>query len=75
MGFLSFGQFASLISGYDKIINISNIEFTRKPDNRSVYPASVRCTISAFIYNPEPPAVDSAVKPAATAAKANAKED
>ena len=75
VGFHSFGQFASLVSGYDKIINISNIEFTRKPDNRSVYPASVRCIVSAFIYNPEPPAVDSVKKPAAPGAKANAKED
>jgi len=30
VGFHSFGQFASLVSGYDKIINISNIEFTRR---------------------------------------------
>ena len=76
VGFHSFGQFASLVSGYDKIINISNIEFTRKPDNRSAYPASVKCIVSAFIYNPEPPPVDSSVtKPAASAPKANAKED
>ena len=75
VGFHSFGQFASLVSGYDKIINISNIEFTRKADNRSVYPASVKCTISAFIYNPEPPPVDSVPKPTAPAPKANAKED
>jgi len=77
VGFHSFGQFASLVSGYDKIINISNIEFTRKTDNRSVYPASVKCTISAFIYNPEPPPADPVKKPAAAAPapKAGAKED
>ncbi len=75
VGFHSFGQFASLVSGYDKIINISNIEFTRKPDIHSAYPASVKCTISAFIYNPEPPPVDSVKRPAASAPKANAKED
>jgi len=74
VGFHSFGQFASLISGYDKIINISNIEFARKSDNRSVYPASVKCTISAFIYNPEPPPVEPVKKPAA-APKPSAKED
>ena len=28
VGYHSFGQFASLVSGYEKIINISNIEFT-----------------------------------------------
>jgi Tfp pilus assembly protein PilO len=75
VGFHSFGQFASLVSGYDKIINISNIEFLRKTDNRSVYPASVKCTISAFIYNPEPPPAEPAKKPAASAPKAGAKED
>lgn len=77
VGFHSFGQFASLISGYEKIINISNIEFTQKADNRSVYPASVKCTISAFIYNPEPPPVpvDIPKKPAAAAPKAGTKED
>ncbi len=75
VGFHSFGQFASLVSGYDKIINISNIEFTRKTDNRSFYPAGVKCTISAFVYNPEPPPVEPAKKPAAAAPKAGAKED
>jgi len=76
VGFHSFGQFASLVSGYDKIINISNIEFNRKTDNRSVYPASVKCTISAFVYNPEPPPAAPAKKPAgAPAPKAGAKED
>ena len=74
-GFHSFGQFASLISGYKKIINISNIEFTRKTDPRSFFPASVKCTISAFIYNPEPPPVEPVKKPAAAAPKAGAKED
>ena len=71
----SFGQFASLISGYDKIINVSNIEFLRKTDNRTLYPATVKCTISAFVYNPEPPPVEPAKKPAAAPAPAGKKED
>ncbi len=75
VGFHSFGQFASLVSGYNKIINISNIEFNRKTDARSVYPASVKCTISAFVYNPEPPPADPVKQPAAAAPKAGAKED
>jgi len=75
VGYHSFGQFASLVSGYEKIINISNIEFTRKTDNRSLYPASVKCTISAFVYNPEPPPVETVKKPAAAAPRAGAKED
>ncbi len=75
VGFHTFGQFASLISGYDKIINLSNIEMSRKTDARSMYPATVRCTISAFIYNPEPPPAEAAApkpgprKPAADAAE------
>lgn len=68
VGFNSFGQFASLISGYDKIINISNIEITRKTDARSVYPAAVKCTVSAFVYNPEPPPAEPVKKNPAPAA-------
>jgi len=76
VGYHSFGQFAALVSGYDKIINISNIEFTRPTTKGGVYPAIVKCTISAFIYNPEPPPADPIKKPAAAAApKAGAKED
>ena len=75
VGYHTFGQFVSLISGYEKIINISNIEISRRADNRSLYPATVKCTISAFIYNPEPPPGDPGKKPAAKAPKAGAKED
>ncbi len=75
VGYHSFGQFASLVSGYEKIINVSNIEFLRKTDNRTLYPATVKCTISAFVYNPEPPPVEPAKKPAAAPAPAGKKED
>lgn len=77
VGYHSFGQFAALISGYDKIINISNIEFTRPATKGGVYPAIVKCTISAFVYNPEPPPpAEPLNKPAAAPApKAGAKED
>ncbi len=76
VGYHAFGQFTSLVSGYDKIINVSNIEFTRKTDKGSLYPATVKCIISAFIYNPEPPPAAPAKNPApAKAPKAGAKED
>jgi type IV pilus assembly protein PilO len=76
VGFHTFGQFASLVSGYDKIINISNIEFTRKTDARSVYPATVKCSISAFVYNPEPPPAEPVKKSAPVAApSASAEKD
>lgn len=76
VGYHSFGQFASLVSGYDKIINVSNIEFTRRTDNRSVYPATVKCTVSAFVYNPAepPPPAAPPRKPSAPAAKASAED-
>jgi len=77
VGYHTFGQFTSLVSGYDKIINVSNIEFNRKTDKGSVYPATVKCTVSAFIYNPEPPQAAPAKAPAKAPApaKGGAKED
>lgn len=74
VGYHAFGQFASLVSGYDKIINVSNIEFIRKADVRTLYPATVKCTISAFVYNPEPPPAEPVKKPAAAPPRAG-KED
>jgi type IV pilus assembly protein PilO len=54
-GYHSFGQFTSLISGYDKIINIKDMQFKREAKTGVIYPATVTCKISAFVYNPEPP--------------------
>jgi len=54
-GFHSFGQFTSLVSGYDKIINVKDMQFKREPKVGGIYSASVSCRISAFVYNPEPP--------------------
>ena len=75
VGYHSLGQFASMLSGYDKIINISNFEIVRKAEARSLYPATVKCTISAFVYNPEPPPPVEAPKKPAPAAKSSGKED
>ena len=54
-GYHSFGQFTSLVSGYDKIINIKDMQFKREAKTGGIYPASVICKVSAFVYNPEPP--------------------
>ncbi len=62
VGYHSFGQFASLISGYEKIINMTNIQF-RRADSKSVFPAAVTCRISAFVYNPTQPSSDSNAEP------------
>ena len=67
-GYHTFGQFASMISGYEKIINLSEMQF-RRVDNQkgAVFPATVTCRISAFVYNPATPAETAgpAPKPAA----------
>jgi Tfp pilus assembly protein PilO len=68
-GFHSFGQFTSLISGYDKIINVSDLTFKRDGKTGSIYPSSVTCKVSAFVYNPEPPPPPPGA-PSATTSKA-----
>jgi type IV pilus assembly protein PilO len=74
-GFHSFGQFASLVSGYERIINVSNMELTRLKDPRGIYSATIKCTVSAFVYNPAEPTPAPAAKPAAPAPKGGGKED
>ncbi|MBK8726510.1 MAG: type 4a pilus biogenesis protein PilO [Holophagaceae bacterium] len=77
VGYHSFGAFASMISGYEKIINLSELSF-RRVDNQkgAVFPAVVNCRISAFVYNPAPPAegAPAAARPAAARAKAGKEE-
>lgn len=53
-GYHTLGQFASLISGYEKIINLSDLSMKREGGN-SLYPVSVTCKVSAFVYNPATP--------------------
>jgi Tfp pilus assembly protein PilO len=69
VGYHSFGQFASMISGYEKIINLTDMQFKRVDNQKNaVFPATVNCRISAFVYNPAPPpeaAPAAAAKPAA----------
>lgn len=70
-GYHTLGQFSSLISGYEKIINLSEMALKRE-NNRSLYPVSVTCKVSAFVYNPAPPPPPAGTpppKPAAAPAK------
>ena len=62
VGYHSFGQFASLISGYEKIINMTNIQFKRA-DSKAVFPATATCRISAFVYNPAQAPVETSAAP------------
>jgi Tfp pilus assembly protein PilO len=67
-GYHQFGRFASLVSGFDKMVNISTLRITKNRNN--LYPALVQCTISAFVYNPlTSKAAPAAKAPAAAAPK------
>lgn len=69
-GYHSVGQFASLISGYEKIINLKDITITRDTSSRGVYSARLICKVAAFVYNPASSAEASGAAPAPTAAAA-----
>jgi Tfp pilus assembly protein PilO len=58
-GYHTLGQFTSLVSGYEKIINITDLQLKRDASN-PLYPVSVSCKISAFVYNPANPAAPAA---------------
>lgn len=64
-GYHTLGQFASMISGYEKIINVSDLSLKRDNANK-LYPVSVTCKVSAFVYNPAAPKAKAVpAKPAA----------
>ena len=66
-GYHTLGQFTSLVSGFEKIININDLNLKREGSN-SLYPVTVTCRISAFVYNPAKPAQAApGAKPAAAA--------
>jgi len=50
-GFHEFGRFLSLVSGYEKIINISDIVMTRN-SIRNTSPASIEFRLSVYVYDP-----------------------
>ena len=69
-GYHTLGQFTSLVSGYAKIINVSDLQLTRVSGN-TLYPVNASCKVSAFVYNPAKPApapAAGAAKPAAAPA-------
>ncbi len=68
-GYHTLGQFTSLVSGFGKIINITDLSMTRAVGN-PLYPLNASCKISAFVYNPAKPApapAAGAPRPAAAA--------
>ena len=54
-GYHTFGQFTSLVSGYEKIINLTDLQMKRE-GGTPLSPVSASCRISAFVYNPAKPA-------------------
>lgn len=74
-GYHSLGQFASLVSGYEKIINLKDLQMKRE-SGKGLYPVSATCRISAFVYNPAPPPPPAGKVPArSTARPATSKQE
>ena len=71
-GYHTLGQFTSLVSGYEKIINLTDLQMKRD-GGTPLYPVNVSCRISAFVYNPAKPAP--AAAPPAPKAEAPGKKD
>lgn len=63
-GYHAFGQFASQLSGFEKIIGLNEMSIVRNKAARSIFPVTIECKISAYVYKPDPPA-EAAAAPAA----------
>ena len=50
-GFMEFGHFLSYVSGFDKIINISDITMSRNTARNLVYPATIGFRLSVYVYD------------------------
>ena len=72
-GYHGFGQFLSLLSGFEKIIGLNDVTMTKNPNRRALFPVLIDCKISAYVSKPDPPpeAAAPAPKPAAAPRKAS----
>ncbi|MCL1909025.1 MAG: type 4a pilus biogenesis protein PilO [Holophagaceae bacterium] len=54
-GFHEYGEFLSYVSGFEKIINISDITLDRNTNsaNRNTYPVTINFRLSVYVYNPK----------------------
>ncbi len=76
-GYHAFGQFASQLSGFEKMIGLTELSMVKNRAPRSLFPIQIDCKIIAYVYNPEPPpdaAAKAAPKPAAPRAPAGGGE-
>jgi Tfp pilus assembly protein PilO len=71
-GFNEYGNFLSLVSGYDKIVNISDIEMTRATATNAANPVAINFRLSLYVYDPK---TIEPKKPAAPAARPSAAND
>ena len=55
-GFHEYGEFLSLVSGYEKIINISEIEMTRNTARNAAMPVTIGFRLSVYVYESSTPA-------------------
>ena len=70
-GYHTLGQFASQVSGYEKIINLSDLSI-RREGGQGLYTVTVTCRVSAFVYKP---AAQEAAAPASAPKPAGAKKE
>jgi Tfp pilus assembly protein PilO len=52
-GYHAFGQFASLISGFEKIIGLNELTMIKNPGRRTLFPIQIECKVSAYVYKPD----------------------
>lgn len=75
-GYHAFGQFASLVSGFEKIIGLHDIRMVKNTRPRSLFPIMIDCTVNAYVPKPDPPSEAPAApkKPAAAPRAAGEKD-
>ncbi|MCL1893380.1 MAG: type 4a pilus biogenesis protein PilO [Holophagaceae bacterium] len=64
-GYMEYGAFLSYVSGYEKIINISDITMDRNTNsaNKNTYPAVINFRLSVYVYDPKSDALIKAATP------------
>jgi Tfp pilus assembly protein PilO len=74
-GFNEYGYFLSLVSGYDKIINISDMEMVRNQNANASNPILINFRLSVYVYDPKAIEVKRPAAPAATSSAARDKDE
>lgn len=54
-GYHAFGQFTSLVSGFEKIIGLHEIKMVKNTKTQAVFPIVIECTVNAYVPKPDPP--------------------